>query len=173
MKRYVLLFLLCLVFPLSGLAQPTMVELGLRGGMDGTSVQENYSVGEVYYLHNLPWRTELSPDVTLSTRLDTGVGYLEAASRSGAWVAVGVDAVLGMAGGLVELEAGFRPTWLSRHEFGEDDFGGAVQFSSHAGAALNLERVVLNYRYQHISNAGLYEENRGINLHLFGIGVRF
>lgn len=173
MKQCVLAVLICLVSPLTVLAQEPTQELGLRGGMDGTSVKESYSAGEVYYLHNLPYALELTPGTSIYTRFDAGVGYLHANSQTGSWVAVGVDAVLSTAGGLLELEAGFRPAWLSRDEFGQDDFGGAVQFSSHAGVALNFGRFVVNYRFQHLSNAGLYEENPGINLHLFGIAARF
>lgn len=173
MKRSLLVVFFCLVFPLTGMAQPVIVELGLRGGVNSSSVEETYSAGEAYYLHALPWRKDLSPETSLYTRLDAGVGYMHADSRSGNWLAIGADAVLSTVDGLLEFEIGVRPAWLSRHEFGEDDFGGAVQFLSHAGVALNLGRVVVNYRLQHLSNAGIYDNNPGINLHLFGVGFRF
>jgi hypothetical protein len=73
----------------------------------------------------------------------------------------------------MELEAGFRPAWLTDHLYGDDDYGGDLQFLSHAGIVLRLSRFTLSYRYLHMSNAGLYSENDGLNLHLFGLGARF
>lgn len=173
MKRCVLIFLCCLVFPLTAMAQEAAQELGLRGGVDYSSGNESYTAGELYYQYDLPWKMELSPGAFLFTRLDAGIGYLHADSRSGNWLAIGGDVVLSTAGGLLEFEVGFRPTWLSRDKFGDDDFGGALQFASHAGVALNLGRVVVNYRFQHLSNADVYDENDGLDLHLVGLGVHF
>lgn len=173
MNRFVLIFFFCLVFPLTAMAQGAVQELGLRGGVDYPSVDESYTVGELYYLHDLPWRIKPSSGTTLFTRLDAGVGYLHAESCSGNWLAIGADAVLSTADGLLEFEVGFRPTWLTRDKFGNDNFGGGLQFSSHAGVALNLGRVVVSYRFQHLSNADVYDENDGLDLHLVGLGFRF
>lgn len=165
-----LLLLLCL--PATVVAEePPLWEFGLRGGMDATSVKENYSVGEVYLLRALPWQVALAGG-TLATRLDVGAAYLEANQDSGAWLAAGAN-VVWRAGRVVEIEAGFRPAWLADHRFGEDDFGGGIQFISHGGIALHFAPVVLSYRYQHLSNAGIYSKNDGLDLHLFGIGARF
>lgn len=71
------------------------------------------------------------------------------------------------------VAAGWRPVWLFESELGGEDFGGPVQFSSHIGAAVNLYHVVLSYRYQHISNASLYNSNPGLNFHLIALGLRF
>jgi len=173
MKRFVLVVLFCLVFPLAVMAQGATQELGLRGGVDYPSVDESYTVGELYYLHELPWRKELSPGTSLFTRLDAGIGYLHADSRSGNWLAIGADAVLSTVNGLLELEVGFRPVWLTRDKFGDDDFGGGLQFASHAGVAIKLGQIVVSYRFQHLSNADLYDENDGLDLHLVGLGFRF
>lgn len=72
-----------------------------------------------------------------------------------------------------EIEAGWRPTLLSDHKFGQDDLGGPIQFSTHIGTSLSLNPMTINYRYQHISNAELYDTNPGIDLHMIGVGVRF
>lgn len=165
-----LLSLLCL--PATVLAaEPPLWEFGLRGGMDATSVRESYAAGEVYLLRTLPWHVDLAGG-SLAARLDFGVAYLETDEDSGGWLAAGAD-VVWRAGRVVEIEAGFRPAWLADHRFGEDDFGGGIQFISHGGIALHFAPVVISYRYQHLSNAGIYSENDGLDLHLFGVGARF
>lgn len=173
MKSYLVVALLLLLFPMTSWSLDTTMELGVRGGQDSSDDLEDLATGEIYYLQTLPWQAELNPRTKLSTRLDAGVGYLRADSRSGGWLAVGVDAVVGIMDDRWELEGGFRPTWLFESEIAGEDFGGPVQFSSHVGATLNLGQVAFSYRFQHISNASIYDCNPGINLHLVGLGVRF
>ena len=141
--------------------------------MDASGVEENYHAAELYYLHDLPWRASFDNGMAIKTRADIGLGYLYADKHGGGWFAVGADVVLELMAGLLELEAGFRPTWLPDHRFGDDDFGGAIQFTSHAGATLNFGAATVGYRFQHCSNAGIYDDNPGLDLHLLGVGVRF
>ncbi|MDT8443351.1 MAG: acyloxyacyl hydrolase [Desulfuromonadales bacterium] len=173
MKSYLFVALLVLLLPTASWSLGTTMELGVRGGIDSTTRHENYTVGELYYLQALPWQKQLGPNVTLSTRLDSGVGYLRTDVQDSGWLAVGGDIVFSLLDDVWELEGGFRPTWMFRHEIGEDDFGGPVQFSSHVGTTLNLGQFSLSYRYQHISNSDLYNENPGLDLHLIGLGIRF
>jgi hypothetical protein len=147
-------------------------EFGLRGGMDATGSEEHYAAGEAYLLRELPWRTDLAGGV-LASRLDLGAGYLESSGDDGGWLAAGADVVWIVGAGRLEFEAGFRPVYLFDHQYGDDDLGGALQFSSHGGIAFHLSRFTLGYRFQHMSNAGIYDSNPGINLHLFGVGAKF
>lgn len=147
-------------------------ELGLRGGMDATGADQSYGVGELYLLRPFSWRARLA-DGVLMPRIDLGAGYLEAADDRGGWLAAGVDLVYAVLDGNLELEAGFRPTLLFDDDYGNDNYGGPLQFASHVGIALRVSPLVIGYRYQHLSNGGLYKENDGLNLHLFGVGVRF
>ena len=173
MKQYLIIPLLILLLPMTSWSLDTTMEIGVRGGRETLTEHEDFAAGELYYLQTLPWHKELTPRTTLYTRLDAGIGYLRASSKSGDWLAVGGDVVLCLMDGVWELEGGFRPTWLFEHGLGGENFGGPVQFSSHVGATFSLGQVALSYRYQHTSNAALYDNNPGINLHLFGLGVRF
>lgn len=165
--------MLFLLLPVSALAAAAPLwEFGLRGGMEATGSKENYMAGEVYLLRALPWRADLAGGA-LTARLDLGAGFLEADNDDGGWLAGGADLVYSVAGGLIALEAGFRPTWLIDHVYGSDDFGGDLQFTSHGGIALHLDPVVISYRYQHTSNASIYDDNDGLDLHLFGVGACF
>jgi len=175
LKRYlaVVLLLLLLLLPVKAWSLDSTMELGARGGVDTLDENENFLAGEIYYLYTLPWQKQLSPGVNLFTRLDAGLAYLRADSRSGGWLAVGGDVVLSFREGVWELEYGFRPTWLFESDLGGDDFGGPIQFSNHLGATLNRGPVALSYRFQHISNASLYDDNPGLDLHMVGLGLRF
>lgn len=145
----------------------------MRGGKEAFTPVTDYEAGELYFLSSMPMQKAFSSDTKLYPRLDVGVGHLHADSQSSGWLAVGIDVVLSILGGAWELEGGFRPVLLFEHRFGMDDFGGPVQFSSHAGVTYNWNRFVLNYRFQHISNANIYEHNAGLELHLVGVGMRF
>jgi hypothetical protein len=109
----------------------------------------------------------------LSTRFDLGAIYIDAADEKSGMLAAGADLVLGLWNGGIEFEVGFRPTWLFDPTYGDDDFGGGLQFTSHVGLAFNWRQIVLNYRLQHTSNAGVYDNNPGLNLQMVGLGYRF
>jgi hypothetical protein len=147
--------------------------LGVRGGGDTGIAREEYSAAELYYYRTLPWQKQLADGIVVYSRIDAGVGYLRTAPQDANWVAVGADVVVSFADGWVTLDGGFRPGWLGESRFGEDDFGGSLQFWSHAGLTVQLGRLSLGYRFQHISNADIYDENDGIDLHMVGVGVVF
>ena len=162
-----------LLFPgMAVAAQNPLWEFGIRGGKKAWGVDEDYRVREIYLLRALPWSAALAKGV-LTTRLDFSTGHLEADGDEGAILAMGLDLVWQSAEGEVEIEGGFRPTVLDEHVFGSDDYGGFQQFTSHLGIALKIAPFMCSYRYQHTSNAGIYDSNDGLNLHLFGIGYRF
>jgi len=178
MKTTVFLTLLSLVLsPLcpSAAAESSRFEIGVRGGGDVSkrNLDENYETAEVYLFKQLPWCTSVGEQVSLTSRFDFGAAYLESGDDEGAILAAGADLVLGLWNGRLEFDVGFRPTWMLNHDYGDDDFGGGMQFTSHAGLAASWHQVVLNYRVQHTSNAGIYEHNPGLNLHMVGLGYRF
>lgn len=176
MKRIVFLtFMTLTLAPLYANAgeEANKTEFGLRGGTDLNRLEENYDAVEIYLLQQLPWGNTLGEQGSLTSRLDFGAIYLEGGDDEGVMLAAGVDLVLGFWGDRLELEAGFRPTWMFDHEYGDDDFGGGMQFTSHVGLAFSWRQAVLSYRLQHTSNAGIYDDNPGINLHMIGLGYRF
>lgn len=153
--------------------EKTFFELGARGGVNDNRNDEDFTVGEIYLLRDLPWRLPLSEGVSLRTRFDAGGTVLEAAGEHSALLAIGGDLFLPVQDGHLELEIGLRPAYMNNYKFGGNDFGGSIQFASHAGMTLRWHNMSLSYRIQHISNASLYDHNRGMNLHLVGLGGRF
>lgn len=173
MRRYLIVMALFLSVPTWGWGLETKSEIGLRGGTDTGIVNEVYAYAELYYLRPFSWRKSLNPTTSVYTRLDAGAGYLGADSRDGGFIAVGGDLVFSLMDGRWEFDLGIRPGLLSRHTYGDDDFGGPFQFFNHAGLTYRTDRLSIGYTLQHISNAGLYGRNEGLNLHLIGVGLRF
>lgn len=177
MKSSVLFLILCLALgPVAtSAASSHLMEIGVRGGAtDGRhNLDEDYVAAEIYLLKRLPWSISFGESATLATRLDAGLTYLEARDDEGCMLAAGAELVLGLWEDSIEVEVGFRPTWMPNNEYGKDDFGGWLQFTSHAGLALHWQPMVLNYRIQHTSNGSIFDPNPGLNLHMLGLGYRF
>jgi hypothetical protein len=148
-------------------------ELGARGGINDNRNYEDFTAGEVYLLRDLPWQVPLTQSAILRTRLDAGVTVLEAAGEQSVMLAIGGDLFVPMLNDRLEFEVGLRPAFLHDYKIGDDNFGGNLQFTSHAGMTLRWQEISLSYRIQHTSNASIYEQNKGINLHLVGLGGRF
>jgi len=173
----ILTILFQLLSPMSANAaeETSTIETSIRGGADVSkrNLDEDYKNAEIYLLKQLPWSTTVGEWTTLTSRFDFGATYLEAGDDEGTMLAAGFDLVFDLWVDRVEFELGFRPTWMFDHDYGDDDFGGGVQFTSHAGLAVNWYQAVLSYRIQHTSNAGIYKHNPGLNLHMVGLGYRF
>lgn len=73
----------------------------------------------------------------------------------------------------VHLDAG---AGICQTDFGLPDLSTKFEFNEQVGPGVmwNVRRdlaVALNYRFSHISNAGIREPNSGVNGHLFSLGV--
>jgi hypothetical protein len=171
--RFFLVFAFLLNSTAGYASDKTVFELGARGGVNDNRNYEDFTAGEVYLLRDLPWQMPLTQSATLRTRLDAGVTFLEAAGEHSVMMAIGADLFLPVLDDRLEIEVGLRPAFLNDYKIGGDDFGGNLQFTSHAGMTLRWHEMSLSYRIQHTSNASIYEQNKGLNLHLVGLGGRF
>ena len=74
------------------------------------------------------------------------------------------------------LELGIGAHLFSARSLGDKEFGTALNFGSHLGAGVRFgarEQFELDYRFQHLSNAGLEDPNLGINFHLLRFTYRY
>jgi len=56
---------------------------------------------------------------------------------------------------------------------GSEDLGSAFQFTTDIGLTWHITaRFEVNYRFLHMSNAGISSHNPGLNLHLVGLSWR-
>ena len=171
--RFFLFFAFLLSSTAGYASEKTVFELGVRGGVNDNRNYEEFTAGEIYLLKDLPWQISLTKSAILRTRLDAGVTVLEAAGEHSVMLAIGGDLFVPLLDDRLEVEVGFRPAFLHDYKIGDDDFGGNLQFTSHAGMTLRWHEISLSYRIQHSSNASIYEQNKGLNLHLVGLGGRF
>ncbi len=174
MRTVLVVLCVLLAVPLSVQgADDRFLEIGIRGGLDAAGTRENYVAREVYLSAEMPWQLPIEALSGLNIRLEAGAAQFKTAGDEGCWLAVGGTLVYRMYGDSLELEAGWRPTWLPDYQFGSDHFGGQAQFSTHVGMAFVWQRTRYSYRFQHTSNAGIYADNPGLDLHMFGVGFRF
>lgn len=148
-------------------------EFGVRAGWSFSDNREDFQLYEVYGSYDTPWVWRPGRWL-LKTRFDAGLGALDGGGETGLTVAAGPRFTFYAPGGLLALDIGLRPTFVSEHRYGRTDLGGAVQFTSHGGVSLLLgQRVALGYRLSHMSNAGIYRRNPGVNLHMLELSYRY
>ena len=68
---------------------------------------------------------------------------------------------------MVDLGSGPLHTTINASEL-----GGNVQFLSQGGIGIQKSRYVVEWRYFHMSNAGLMKPNHGFNGNMISIGIR-
>lgn len=69
---------------------------------------------------------------------------------------------------------GVQPSYMSHAHIDDDDMGGNLQFTSHAGLVFEVTpRLAVGLRGQHTSNSRLYKPNPGMNLGSVTVSFRF
>jgi hypothetical protein len=133
-------------------------------------------MADVSAVFSLPWSRPLGGDTwSLATRLTASAGVLDGAGDSGLLMTVVPGLALNGWKELVSFDAGGGVAYFSRHKFGEQDFGGPVQFVATIGARINpFSHVYTGVRLQHFSDAGLYgSSSLGMDMYILELGYRF
>lgn len=179
MKR-LSLYPVILVFVFSGLiSQPLCAgeiswrSLGLRAGISDNRNDEDFEQYEGFTTWSLPWSWQWDSGLALDTYLEANAGVLTADGETGFVGSVGPGLYISIYE-VVGISLGINPTLISKHDYGDEELGGAFNFTSHIG--LNVvfyEHYSLGYRLQHMSNAGFYEHNPGVNMHMLAAEYRF
>ncbi|PXA04480.1 hypothetical protein DDZ13_04705 [Coraliomargarita sinensis] len=148
-------------------------DLALRVGFDAENRVDVKSYELISTLDS-PWSWTISDRFEVDLGLEFGLGALDGE---------GETAFLGHLGPALEIEFGdfplelivsSGPALLSEHEFDNLDLGGSFQFMSAVGFDFEVtDEWTLGYRYLHISNAGLHDENPGMNLHALSLAYEF
>ena len=172
---WLVLLLLSIVSPQPCSAEGTdQIEAGFRAGLSATDGNEDFEQYEVFATFGLPWSWELAPGWVFGTRINLSAGALRGAGDTGFIGSVGPGVALSMVDGLIVLSGGISAALLSEHRFGEENFGGPIQFISHVGIRFKIsDNLGVGYRFQHMSNASIYSRNPGLELHLLELSYRF
>ncbi|NQY94750.1 MAG: acyloxyacyl hydrolase [Campylobacteraceae bacterium] len=71
------------------------------------------------------------------------------------------------------IEAGVGVAYLSKTQLEAEDFGTHFQFENVIGVGFKFDDYDLSFRYTHHSNAGLHENNSGVDFTMISISYRF
>jgi hypothetical protein len=132
------------------------VAFGARAGFSDSRPREDFHQYDIFMTYELPWRWSVSSGWELRTRLKATAALLANDTRR------------------ISLIGGYSVGLLTEHEYGRHDLGGPLQFTGHLGVAYRLHRSVeVGYRLQHMSNAGIYDPNPGLDMHMFFVSGAF
>lgn len=151
-------------------------EAGLRAGSSFNDDEESFDQYEIFASYGLPWSWQWGRAIQVDTNLTTAVGILDGGGDTGVAGSLGFEFVFGSPSGRCpfEIRAGSALTLISEDEYGDEDLGGPVQFTHHISLYYwflkNLSAVA---RVQHMSNAGIYSENPGVDLIMLALIYRF
>jgi Lipid A 3-O-deacylase (PagL) len=160
----------------------TLLSIGPRVGLSrdtplmGKRHTESFRMADVSAVFSLPWSRPLGGDTwSLATRLTASAGALDGAGDTGLMMTVVPGLALNGWNELVSFDAGGGVAYFSRHKFGEQDFGGPVQFVATMGVRINpFAHAYTGIRLQHISDAGMYgSSSLGVDLYILELGYRF
>jgi hypothetical protein len=70
----------------------------------------------------------------------------------------------------LDLSSGPLNTTINEHA---SELGGHVQFLSQGGIGIQHSKYIIEYRYFHMSNAGLMKPNHGFNGSMVTVGMRW
>ena len=172
---WMVLLVLSIFSPQTSRADETdWIAVGFRAGLSATDGNEDFEQYEVFASHGLPWSWQLTQGWFVSTRINLSAGALRGGGTTGFIGSVGPSVALSMVNGLILLDGGISAALLSKHKFGRENFGGPIQFVSHVGISFKLgANLGVGYRFQHMSNASIYNRNPGLELHMLELSYFF
>lgn len=153
---------------------PGELAFGARAGFSDSRPREDFHQYDLFMTYELPWHWPLSLGWELQTRLNATAALLRAAGEEGLVLSAGPGLVVANDTHRISLIGGYSIGLMTEHEYRRHDLGGPLQFIGHLGVAYRLHRSVqVGYRLQHLSNAGIYDPNPGLNMHMFFISSAF
>ena len=148
--------------------------VGIQGGFNSSSNNEDFVQVEAFVTYLSPWDLTFGSGWILDTTLSGSAGVLNGGGDTGFIATLGPGLMLRNEKGRFALFGGVSPTLMSQHEYGVEDFGGVFQFTSYIGLSfLFTDHFGIGYRFQHMSNAGIYDENPGLDMNMFILKYRF
>jgi hypothetical protein len=162
--------------PGNGAATDTFFRsVGVKFGQSATATENYFHQYEVSAVGRLPWELRAPCGWGIVTLIDLSAGALRGEGETGFIGSAGPALSFGKKGFPLEIDAGVSAAVISRDSFGNRDLNGNLQFISHVGVDWRFGRKFgIGYRFQHLSNAGLYGgPNPGLNMHLLGLNWYF
>jgi len=172
MKKVVILFVL--LFSMADYVGAQDYLVGVRGGSSFESDAGYFRQAEVFAGANLPWHWDPCFGLYLKPRMEASAGCLSGGQDDGFIGTLGPVIEVGEGKFPVVFAGGASPTLLSRYNFRERDLGGRFQFTDHLGFDWHVTKCfTVGWRFQHMSNAGIYRHNPGLNLQMLSSSYSF
>ncbi len=134
-----------------------------RGGFDGLTQQA------FFVDFKLPRSWRAWKDVTVAPRLTVEAGRFKSGSNHRAFASFGPSIRFTSDAPRVPrfVDIGISPTIIDGSKYGDEDFGTSLNFTTHVALGLRFGRTknqILKFRYQHISNGGINNDNPGVDM---------
>lgn len=141
----------------------------------GKDSPESFEEYDVRAALRTPWEHRFEAGGSLGVRWLASAGVIEGPDQVAAVASLVPVLALGTRDRRFSLDGGIGLALLSEHHFGEQDFGGPLQFALTAALEAPLyRRVGLAYRFMHYSDAGTWGRHTiGADLHMAGLTYRF
>ena len=151
----------------------TWFAAGVRGGIGKSRKSEPFSKYEAYLAYGFSPFWESKTKWALGPSIGASAGKLVCEMDAFAGSA-GVGLYLVSPSKRVSITLSLYVTYIDRWLFPNVHLGGPLQFTSNLGFHYSFTKsFVIGYNYEHISNAGFYYHNPGINSHLIELQYRF
>ncbi|MGH7310074.1 MAG: acyloxyacyl hydrolase [Candidatus Rokuibacteriota bacterium] len=155
------------------------LSVGIRGGANGQRVlggdePESFRQYDVVTTLGLPLSWYAESGWGVGTRLMASVGALTGGGDTAFLATLVPGIALGRRDSALAMDIGIGGALLSRYELGRQDFGGPFQVVFTFGLTVPIYgQFGLGYRLHHISDAGLYDNGLGGDLHMLELTYRF
>jgi hypothetical protein len=154
--------------------------LGVRGGENFQNAglppgeKEDFEQFDVFAIMGLPWGGKISSGWDWRWRLGISAGALRGAKDTAFITTLTSGPAFRIPDWRLILDAGVGGALLSKWEFGQQDIGGPFQFIAHGGIGFQLPwKMVIGWRFHHMSDATLYGPSRGVDLHMLEVSYYF
>jgi hypothetical protein len=156
-----------------------LLNVGIRGGVDGPNVfggdeKESFQQYDIFATAALPWTWYSRSGWDVAPRLMGTAGALIGAGEAGFVGSLVPLVAVGPRDSALALDLGVGAAVLTRHKFGVQNFGGAFQIVITFGLRVPVYRGFgVGYRMQHLSDAKIYGEGTGADLHMLELSWTF
>ena len=162
--------LLLLSLECHGNAQDYLAGVRAGGSFENGNFQQAEAFGGVY----LPWQFGSKSGFSLRLRVEASAGFLDSHGDAGFIGTTGPVLELRKGNFPVTLDAGVNLTALSRYNYEDRNLGGWFQFTDHVGLNWHITKhFTVGWRFQHMSNAGIYKANPGLNQMMLSTSYSF
>ena len=147
--------------------------VGLRIGFDADE-EVSLTSYELYETSTPQWDWDLSEKFNAGLGYEAAVGALAGEGEVAAYIHFGLNLELAHEDLPVGLVLQSGPSIYSEDTFGDYDIGGNVQCTGSIGLNWQVcDGWAIEYRFQHRSNAGLENNNPGLEMHAFSLAHSF